>query len=187
MSSLIVFRHGKSDWQAGDGDDRSRPLSRRGRRSAAAMGRFLACTGQVPELALTSPALRATETLRLAMEAGGWRGEVRTSEALYGGVGEVLAELRLLAPDVVAAMVVGHEPTSSDLIAVLIGGGRIRLPTGAMARIDLGPESWSDLEPGCGELAWLLSPRLAAEGIFTHGSDPSERSGSAKGHWRPPS
>jgi|GEM_PF-5027468 phosphohistidine phosphatase len=151
------------------------------------MGRFLAAAGQVPELALTSPALRATETLHLAVEAGRWTCEVRTREALYAGVDEVLAELRLLPPDVVTAMVVGHEPTSSELTAMLIGGGRIRLATAAMARIDLDLERWPDLGPGCGELAWLLPPRLAEDGVLGVGRGASEDAGSAKGRRRRPS
>jgi len=118
----------------------------------------------VPDLALTSPAFRAFETLRIAAEEGGWSCEVRTDDALYAGMGEVLAELRLLPGAIVTALVVGHEPTSSELVASLIGGGRVRLATGAMARIDLDIESWEELEPGCGELVWLVPPRLARDG-----------------------
>lgn len=166
MRSLIVFRHGKSDWHADDGDDRTRPLAPRGRRSAATMGRFLSGIGEVPDLALSSPAVRAADTLRIAVEAGGWACELRTSDALYAGVGEVLADLRLLAPEVVIAMVVGHEPTSSALTATLIGGGRVRLPTAAMTRIDLDVESWADLQPGVGELVWLVPPSLVEPGLL---------------------
>ncbi|HMF03267.1 MAG TPA: phosphoglycerate mutase family protein, partial [Acidimicrobiia bacterium] len=80
MPALILFRHGKSDWDAADaGDDRARPLARRGRKAAERMGRFLARAGQVPDVAITSPALRAAETLRLAMEGGGWSCPVRTA------------------------------------------------------------------------------------------------------------
>jgi phosphohistidine phosphatase len=164
MRSLIVFRHGKSDWHADGGDDRTRPLAPRGRRSAAAMGRFLSGIGEVPEFAVSSPAVRASDTLRIAVEAGGWACELGTSDALYAGVGEVLADLRQLVPEVLIAMVVGHEPTFSALTATLIGGGRVRLPTAGMARIDLDVESWADLQPGIGELVWLVPPSLVTTG-----------------------
>lgn len=162
MRCLLVFRHGKSDWGTDTDDDRSRPLAPRGRRSAAAMGQFLAGAGEVPDLALTSPARRASETLRLAAEAGGWDCERNEREALYGTLADVLAELRRVPDTVQAVIVVGHEPTSSELAATLTGGGRIRLPTAAMLRLDLDLPSWSELSAGCGEITWLVTPRLVS-------------------------
>src|SRR5580700_6638561 len=94
MRTLLLFRHGKSEWTSGGGDDRSRPLSSRGKKAARTMGRFLA-RGDTPDLALSSPAVRASETLRLAMAAGGWSCETATREALYDGVPELLGELRV--------------------------------------------------------------------------------------------
>jgi phosphohistidine phosphatase len=163
VRSLIVFRHGKSDWVAG-GDDRRRPLSSRCRRNAALMGRFLAASGQPPDVALCSPAVRASDTLRIAVEAGRWACEVRTCDALYSGLPETCDEVRRLAPGSAVAVLVGHEPTSSQLVGQLIGGGRVRLPTAAMARIDLEIDAWADLTTGCGELAWLVGPRLLGPG-----------------------
>ncbi len=124
------------------------------------MGRFLSQAGEVPDAALTSPALRASETLRLAAEAGGWGCEGRVCEALYGSVTDVLGELRRLPDSCGTVVVVGHEPTSSELAATLAGGGHLRLPTAAMVRIDLDVGTWADLRPDCGEIAWLMTPSL---------------------------
>src|SRR2546428_3125668 len=86
MPALILLRHGKSDWQADYGaDDRARPLARRGRKAAKTMGRFLARAGQVPDAAITSPAVRAHDTLQLAMDGGGWTCPARTAPSLYRG------------------------------------------------------------------------------------------------------
>src|SRR2546421_870243 len=91
MAGLILFRHGKSDWDADyPGGDAARPLARRGRKAAKTMGRFLARAGQVPDAAITSPAVRAEETLRLAMDGGGWTCPARTAPSLYGGGGSGL-------------------------------------------------------------------------------------------------
>ena len=56
MPSLLVLRHGKSDWDADYGVDADRPLAERGRRAARTIGRHLAEVGPEPTLALTSPA-----------------------------------------------------------------------------------------------------------------------------------
>ena len=160
MRTLFLLRHGKSDRGPAEGDDRSRPLSPRGTRAAQAMGRFLARSGTIPDLALTSPTVRTTATLQLAMEAGQWSCEVASSDALYAGVPEVLAELRRQNGTTGVLLVVGHEPTSSELTGLLIGGGAVRMPTAALARVDLDIDAWTDVVPRIGTLNYLVYPRL---------------------------
>ncbi len=167
MRSVIMFRHGKSDWQADTaGDDRLRPLSRRGQKTARTMGRFLARAGEVPDAAITSPALRATETLRLAMEAGGWNCPVRINEGLLGDVRAVIEEIRTEVTATEVLIIVGHEPTWSETAGFLIGGGSLRLPTGALARIDLDIDEWTNVGRASGRLSWLVGPRLFPEKSF---------------------
>jgi phosphohistidine phosphatase len=161
MPSLILFRHGKSDWDADYGDDdRMRPLSERGRRSARTMGRFLGRARQVPDAALTSPAVRAESTLALAMKAGRWSCPVRKRDALYGDVSGLLAEVRREAPATALLLVVGHDPAWSEAASLLTGGTGLRLVTGALARIDLTVDRWADVGAATGHLVWLVGPRL---------------------------
>jgi phosphohistidine phosphatase len=164
MPGLILLRHGKSDWQADyGGDDRTRPLARRGRKAAQRMGRFLARASQVPDAAITSPAVRAHDTLRLAMEGGGWECPVRTAMALYGGgVSGLLAEIRTEPASTGVLLAVGHEPTLSNAVSAFIGGGEVRLPTGAVARIDFDVDRWDEVGAGMGVLVWSIVPRLLA-------------------------
>jgi phosphohistidine phosphatase len=158
---LILLRHGKSDWQADYGDDRSRPLAQRGRKAAKRMGRFLSRAGQLPDAAITSPAVRADDTLRLAMEGGGWTCPVRMAPALYGGgVPGLFGEVRKEPATTDVLLAVGHEPTWSEAVAALIGGGEIRFPTGALARVDLDVDEWDEIGPGAGVLGWIIGPRL---------------------------
>jgi phosphohistidine phosphatase len=161
MPALILFRHGKSDWDADYGDDRVRPLAQRGRKAAKRMGRFLAQAGQVPDAAITSPAVRAADTLRRAMKAGGWDCPVRTAEGLYhGGVEGLLDEIRKEPKETQVLLAVGHEPTWSEAVTAFIGGGRVQLPTAGIARIEFEIERWGEVKPGAGVLAWVVVPRL---------------------------
>jgi phosphohistidine phosphatase len=160
VTTLILLRHAKSDWHGGD-PDRDRPLSPRGRRAAATIGRFLARLGELPDAALTSPATRARETLRLAMDAGGWTCPTRESERLYhDGVDGLLAEVNTEASSTRLLLAVGHEPTWSEAVAVLTGGTEVRMPTAAAACIDFGDTPWSQVGGGSGVLGWLVTPRL---------------------------
>ena len=158
MPTLLVLRHGKSDWSADDGVDARRPLAERGRRAARTIGRHLSEVGPRPTLALTSPAVRARDTLDRVLAAAGIECPTRVAETFYEhGTASVLDELRGLegSPDVV--LVVGHEPTWSDLIATLTGS-EVRFPTAALARLDFDSE-WARLRPGGGVLTWLVRPR----------------------------
>lgn len=161
MRGLLLLRHAKSDWNADYGDDRSRPLKGRGRKAANTIGRFLATADQIPDAAITSPALRAADTLRLAMTAGDWSCPVRTAAGLYGaGMSGLIAEIRAESMDTELLLAVGHEPVWSDAIATLIGGGRLRFPTAALARIDFDLDRWQDVAPDTGVLSWVVTPRL---------------------------
>ena len=164
MSALILLRHGKSDWDADDGgEDRARPLARRGRKAAQRIGRFMARAGQVPDAAITSPAVRAADTLRLAMEGGGWSCPVRTAASLYGGgLAGLMTEVHREPSATGVLLAVGHEPTWSAALTALVGGGEVRFPTAALARIEFDVDRWEDVAPATGVLTWLVVPRLLA-------------------------
>lgn len=165
MKQLILLRHAKSDWDAEYGSDHERPLNQRGMRSARAIGIALARSRRVPDLVITSSALRAQSTAFLAADTGGWDCEVRITDELYGSsAGAVLGIVKDTTDDVERLMLVGHEPTWSTTAGVLIGGGRVRIRTATAAAIDLA--SWSLADPGRGELAWMLNPRLFIDGSW---------------------
>jgi phosphohistidine phosphatase len=59
---LLILRHAKSSWKDTAVEDHERPLNRRGREAASAMGGYLAAEGLVPDLALVSSARRTVES-----------------------------------------------------------------------------------------------------------------------------
>lgn len=129
------------------------------------MGRFLAAAPDGPELVISSPARRAVETLELAAEAGAWDVPVLFDERLYGhgGAGygpraalDVLAEASGGAGHV---LLVGHEPTWSELVQRLTGA-RVRFPTAAVARMTSLADDWPGLGPAGAVLQWLVPPRV---------------------------
>lgn len=157
----MILRHGKSDWAAGHGGDLIRPLAKRGSLSAAAVGRFLATTDHIPDVVLCSPAIRARQTASIAIEAGGWTCPIEIREELYlASTPRVIEVLRDQPDPTRTVMLVGHEPSSSELIAALIGGGRHRVPTATLARVALDIGRWGQLESGIGRLEWLVPSRL---------------------------
>lgn len=161
MLHLYLLRHGKSDWEAPSGSDHDRPLAPRGRRAARRVGRFLRDLGQEPSSVVTSTALRARTTAELAAAAGSWNCSIRSSGDLYlSAAAALLSEARSEAGGTERLMLVGHEPTWSQAVGLFSGGGRVRMVTAALARLDFPGNDWSRIDFGLATLAWLITPKL---------------------------
>lgn len=161
MLRLILFRHAKSDWSDSSVPDQERGLTQRGVRAARTMGEFLAAIDQVPDMVLTSSARRARDTVDLARRQGRWGCKPRVESGLYTFQPEDLLQvLQGLREAPAKLLITGHEPALSGLGGSLTGQARLRLPTGSMVRIDLDCDAWSEVVPGCGELRWLMPPKL---------------------------
>jgi phosphohistidine phosphatase len=161
VKSLLVMRHAKSDWGEAGLADHDRPLAVRGVKASRRMGRFLSAAGATPELVVSSSALRARATAELAAEAGAWGCPIVVDGSLYAAdIETVLETVAAEAGDAVRVLITGHEPTWSELVGWLIGGGRVRMPTAAVACLDLGHGGWPDLSAGSCTLRWLVTPKM---------------------------
>jgi len=160
VKTLYLLRHAKADKDPSYATDHERPLTSRGKEAAALVGRFLTRLGQAPDLVVSSTAARARDTAQRAAKAGEWKCEVLLEDGLYStGVAEVLSAIRGLDDTAGSVMLVGHEPTWSDVAGRLVGGAALVFPTAALARIDLDIDSWSRADFGRGALVWLVTPR----------------------------
>jgi phosphohistidine phosphatase len=129
------------------------------------MGQFLTEAGTVPDLVLSSTAIRAVTTVEFASEAGDWDCEITTSPDLYASAPErVLEVIGDIDDGVDRLLIAGHEPTWSSLVTWLIGGGRVRMPTAAVACLDLRHRGWIDLAPAACDLRWLVTPNTLKTG-----------------------
>jgi phosphohistidine phosphatase len=147
MRTLLVFRHGKSDWGADYDRDHNRPIAKRGRRASKLMGKYLASIDLIPDQVLTSSATRARQTIELASEAGRWGCPVRVTEQLYGAsVDGVIDEIR-------------SEPDTTQTLLM-------HFPTAAVACIEFDVDRWSEIDYESGRLAWHVKPKqLKREGF----------------------
>jgi phosphohistidine phosphatase len=160
MKTLLVMRHAKSEWGSPTSRDHDRTLAPRGLKAARRMGKFISASGVAPELIVSSTAVRARTTAELAAKAGGWGGSITTDPNLYASdVERVLDVVAGVDPDVNTLLIAGHEPTWSSLVGWLIGGGRVSMPTAAVACLDLPQGGWTDLGQATCELRWLVTPK----------------------------
>ena len=163
MRRLMLFRHGKSDWDAEYAQDHDRPLNNRGERAANTMGVVLRQLGETPDRIVSSTAVRAESTAEMARLAGGWAGPLEVSDDLYGtSPAGALAVAAKHGKDAERLMLVGHEPTWSMLTTQLCGG-RVAVPTGTVVAIDLDIDDWSQAPKSSGTVAYALQPKMFEE------------------------
>lgn len=147
MKTLMLLRHAKSSWKDTDIPDHDRPLNKRGKKTAPQMGRLLSKEGVLPDLILSSTAVRARETAQAVAKAAKCKGPIELLESLYlATAGKLLAEAQSRTPDSVGRLLlVGHNPGMEDLVAIL-SGKREAFPTAALAVFEVGIDRWGALE-----------------------------------------
>jgi len=163
FKSVILFRHGKSDWDAKYDSDHDRPLAKRGIRDAKRMGKFLSKRAEVPELILSSTALRTRETTKLAIEAGNWDVDIELEKKIYEASLEKIINIIKSQDDKYNSIcLVGHEPIFSTIITLIDNKKRIKFPTATMARISFSASDWKGvlLEPDKCKLDWFYKPKF---------------------------
>jgi len=153
---LGLLRHAHAgDPERWDRPDELRPLSEKGRQQAERLGRLLAAAGFVPDAVLTSPRARARETAEIVADRLGVSIHVDPRLAAYLDLATVDAILDE-AGTPARAVLVGHDPDFSDLLASLTGSPGLRMRKGAFALLDVE----RPLAPGSAELRWLVPPDL---------------------------
>ena len=159
MKTLLVLRHAKSSWNDPALDDHERPLNKRGQRDAPRMGELVRQYGLMPDVVLSSDAVRARLTAEAVAVAARYAGEILLDPHLYMADP---ADIRSLLPTVRAnadtVMIVGHNPGLEKLVEQLTGE-RQDLPTAALAQISLPIDQWRQLTPSTrGTLVGLWRP-----------------------------
>lgn len=152
---LLIFRHAKSGWDADS--DHERTLTEHGEQQARFIGELIEEKGVIPDLVLCSSARRAVSTMELAMQAGNWMADSSVTDALYETNAEAVIELLKQLGEDKTVMLVGHEPTWSELASSL-SGESVAFNTAGIACLIFDCNSWQQITPGKARLEWYQSP-----------------------------
>jgi phosphohistidine phosphatase len=163
---LLLLRHAKSSWDDPSLADHERPLSKRGRKAAAAMRAAIFSRSPLPDMALVSTARRTRETFA-ALDPWPESPAVAFQEALYhASPSAMLDVLRGVDECCRCVLLVGHNPGLMELAILLAGGDEgvfaprlaSGFPTGAIARFAVqGP--WSAFSARSAKLIDFVVPR----------------------------
>ena len=169
MLQLLLLRHAKSSWTDPGLDDAARPLSKRGKEAAKAMGCEIAALGLAPALVLCSPAKRARDTWKIVVEQLKTAPRILVDDAIYdfGNGGRVLAAIRARGEDATPLMVIGHNPSLERLAQRLATTGepklrgrlQLKYPTAALAVIQFDVAAWAGIADAQGQVVRFIRPR----------------------------
>ncbi len=149
---IYFLRHGEADWPEWDRPDDERPLTKKGKKEIKRVAEFLADHEVNPGIILSSPLPRAYQTAEIV--AGMLEMTATEEPALAPGFDSKKLAVLLKQRAGQDVMLVGHEPSFSDAIASLTGGG-VRLAKAGLARVDV-----DDPNQLRGQLIWLLPPKM---------------------------
>ncbi len=152
---LMLLRHAKSDWP--DVPDHDRPLAKRGRKDAPAVGRWLRGRGYLPDVVVCSTARRTRQTWELAAPELGGSPSVHFEPRAYAASAQTLLYLaRELPGRCQAALLIAHNPGIEDL-ANALADVELRFPTAAVAVFEFTGD-WPELAPGRAHLLDFTTP-----------------------------
>lgn len=152
---LFFLRHAQAGTYSGNAqEDFHRPLTQTGIDHTHRLAALLKQVNVKPDYIFSSPLKRAHQTAEIVGGALGVAVEIR--EALAPGFrpSDVAALIAHMKNDE-SVMFTGHEPDFSSVVGALIGGGRVVMKKGGLARIDAYSRT-----PIHGELVWMLAPKL---------------------------
>ncbi len=158
---LLICRHAKSSWPDSDLADFDRPLNKRGERDAPIMGQRLQQRGFLPDLIMSSPAVRAQRTAEIYAGTLGYPLEdinyhQQLAEANWP---QLLALIQHAEDRYRRIFLVGHNPECTSLANVLGGLTLRKIPTAGMVALSFPFNSWAGLREQSGILLFFDFPK----------------------------
>src|ERR1051326_454774 len=161
MKTLFLIRHAKSDWGNDDLADVDRPLNERGYRDAHAMGLRLKERKDIPDLVMSSDAVRAASTaMILARELELETSKIRIERGIYEAQAEQLLRIiRDIDDRHEKVFFVCHNPGITNLVNRICNAGIDNVPTTGILCVDIPFDSWKGTGLEDGALRYFDFPK----------------------------
>ncbi len=161
MKKVYLMRHAKSDWSGYYVSDFERDLNKRGEKDAPLMGKVLKDRGINPSLIISSPAKRAKLTAKsVAKEFGYDTKKILFKEEIYeASVQELLDVINSIYDKNDEVLIVGHNPSMTEIINILNSVTLDNLPTAAVVGFSFDVQSFKDVKPKSGKFLFFEYPK----------------------------
>jgi len=162
MKTLYIVRHAKSSWDEPFLDDHDRPLANIGVKKTKRIIKYLQSKQEVPELMISSSAVRALETARLIADGIGYPLDQITIEPnLYHASSEtIFNELYGLPDSLKSVMIFGHNPTLTYFVNKFIQPPIVNLPTTGLVSVSFQTDHWEKIDMVDFKVNFVVTPRM---------------------------
>lgn len=145
MKTLVIMRHAKAD-KTEKFNDFERPLTEKGSEDAKNVGIKLKNEGFVPDLIVTSSALRTFQTAENVAKMVEYSKEIQsTKDFYYGDEEEMILHIENQEENVQKLMLIGHNPTCEHLVYKLLGrSDYFEFKTSTAYLLETNADKWKD-------------------------------------------
>jgi phosphohistidine phosphatase len=146
MKKLYLVRHAKSSWEDITLADIDRPLKGTGVSDAHIMATRLKSQNILPELILSSPAVRTISTAIIFARVLNYPlCQISIRQEIYEASPELILQVieQQYAP--ASIMILGHDPSFCQLYNRLTGSSLEKIPTTGIATIEIDSLTWNNL------------------------------------------
>ena len=169
MLNLSLIRHAKSDWSNFDGDDMSRPISRKGKKKTEKILKFLEKKEKkiVFKEIFCSPSRRTKETLKLLLKKISNDPKIIYLDDLYHSSGINIFDTVILHAKLNRVLVVSHEPLISTSIENFFSGSNNKYylnaieeyTTSAFFNVRFKCKEWSEINKSVSKINFYTKPK----------------------------
>ena len=154
MKTLIVVRHGKSPQVDYVFSDIQRHLNAKGYEEAGKAAEWCRDAGYLPEVLISSPAVRAYSTaLVFAQYLGHSPGSIKLREEIYDASERTLLYvIQSIKEPAETVAIFGHNPGFTEIVRVLAPGSINHLVTAGVVVLNFDIDDWSAVKEGTGIL-----------------------------------
>jgi phosphohistidine phosphatase len=163
QKTVFLVRHAKSDWSVPVPTDHARPLNARGKRDAPVMAALMRDLGHIPDLIVSSDAVRALTTARVFATTLGIpdSGIIENSSIYESDVETILGIIRSLPAHANVVYLFGHNFTFSLVASHFSDDDSTNLPTCAVAKIIAETDDWNEFNFPKAQLVQVWKPKDA--------------------------
>lgn len=160
MKRLYLVRHAKSDWIDASLPDIERPLNDRGNTDAPMMAKILASKNYIPELIISSPAVRAKKTADFFVDAYK-KVPIEVDKKLYhADIDEIINTCIHIDDKINSIMIFCHNPGITYFANVICDANIDNVPTTGVLVIDVDTPAWENLDMSKLTLIDFLYPKM---------------------------
>ncbi len=164
LRNICFVRHAKSSWENPQLADIDRPLSKRGERDAPYLASKMVELQILPDLIITSPALRARTTARIFADAADLDSvHFIVDDMLYGADVSGIVKLVQKVDDAFKSIFVfGHNPTMTIMANSFAGVDIDNVPTCGVLQAKTMVSGWKDWSPEVSAFVGFYYPKQYA-------------------------